>query len=126
MDLLDGLEVVVHGSQLLVTWALMIVAGSIAAIISTSYIRPNNDKVRLIYLLFIKGLDMSEFVSERLILPISTTESQKFIEFEFLLTITQGMFILMGGPIPFGCDVTKRKNKAFRYNHMEGILVGLP
>jgi hypothetical protein len=43
------------GSSTLVGWGLTIIAASIITIVSTSYLRPSNKKIRLIYLLFIPG-----------------------------------------------------------------------
>nr|VFK59874.1 MAG: hypothetical protein BECKTC1821F_GA0114240_103816 [Candidatus Kentron sp. TC] len=47
-------EVVVYSSRL-TTWALSVFAGTIAAIISTSYIRPSAIQLRISNLLFIPG-----------------------------------------------------------------------
>src|ERR1041385_3632063 len=51
----EGLKGIADDSRTLTTWALTLIAGSILAIASTSYLRPANWKVRLIYLLFIPG-----------------------------------------------------------------------
>jgi len=42
------------GSETITTWALAILAGSIAAVISSDYLRPSGP-VKLVYLLFIPG-----------------------------------------------------------------------
>lgn len=55
MELVSALKVVVDSSTTLVTWALSVVVASIAAIVSTSYLRPSNKRVRLIYLLYLPG-----------------------------------------------------------------------
>ena len=68
-DLGAALETVVTSSRQLTTWALSIGAGSVLAIISTSYIRPKSLKLRLPYLLFMPGwclLGYSIFLGERL------------------------------------------------------------
>jgi hypothetical protein len=51
----DGLKGMAEESQTLMGWALTILAASIVAIVSTSYLRPGSWKARLIYLLFIPG-----------------------------------------------------------------------
>ena len=51
--ILEALQAVAARSDAMVEWALLVVAGSIAAIVSTSYIRPQVLRPRLIYLLFI-------------------------------------------------------------------------
>lgn len=69
MDLRTGLQSVVEASHLLTTWALTIVAGSVATIVGTSYLRPKNPRIRLIYLLFIPGwvgLGVSVYFGEQL------------------------------------------------------------
>lgn len=61
-------EVVAHSSQL-TTWALSVFAGTIAAIISTSYIRPKEITLRISSLLFIPGwacLSISIYHGEQL------------------------------------------------------------
>lgn len=50
-----SLELVAASSEVMVTWALAIAAGSVAAIVSTSYVRPQSRKARSIYLLFLPG-----------------------------------------------------------------------
>lgn len=54
-NLREGLKTIAEGSRTLIGWGLAIIAASVAAIVSTSYIRPHNKKIRLIYLLFIPG-----------------------------------------------------------------------
>ena len=69
MDFQVGLEQVNSGSAGLVTWALAVVAGSVATIVSTSYLRPMNRAMRSIYLLFIPGwffLGLSVYYGERI------------------------------------------------------------
>lgn len=46
-------ESIVSSSQLHITWALALFGGTVATIIGTSHISPNNLKAKLIYLLFI-------------------------------------------------------------------------
>ncbi len=47
-----ALKVVADGSAQLITWALALAAGSVAALIGTGYLQPKN-RWRLIYLLFL-------------------------------------------------------------------------
>jgi hypothetical protein len=47
-------EVKAHSSEL-ISWAIMLIGGSIASIIGTSYYRPNKIRYRLCYLLMIPG-----------------------------------------------------------------------
>jgi len=51
----EGFKTIVEGSRVLNGWSLIIIAASIAAIVSTSYIRPHNKRIRAIYLLFLPG-----------------------------------------------------------------------
>lgn len=51
--LIDSFKIIAEGSQTLTGWSLMIIAGSIAVIVGTSYLRPNKGVWRLPYLLFI-------------------------------------------------------------------------
>jgi hypothetical protein len=51
----DGFKVMADNSQTLIGWCLAIFGATILALISSSYIRPPNKDVRLIYLLFIPG-----------------------------------------------------------------------
>jgi len=51
----DALKIVSEGSQGLNNWCLLIITASIAAIVSTSYLRPTNKIFRALYLLFIPG-----------------------------------------------------------------------
>ena len=55
MDLINGLEQVNINSVQLVTWSLAIIAGSVATIVSTSYLRPISKAFRHIYWIFIPG-----------------------------------------------------------------------
>jgi len=55
LNALGILEAVGAVSESLVTWSLAVVAGSVAAIVSTSYIRPTSSGIRLAYLLFLPG-----------------------------------------------------------------------
>ena len=69
MDFQLGLEQVNNGSALLVTRALAVVAGSVATIVSTSYLKPMNRAMRCIYLLFIPGwffLGLSIYYGEKI------------------------------------------------------------
>jgi len=54
-NLREGFKSMADGSSTLVGWGLTIIAASIITIVSTSYLRPLNKKIRLIYLLFIPG-----------------------------------------------------------------------
>ncbi|HUV58561.1 MAG TPA: hypothetical protein VMW09_00440 [Desulfatiglandales bacterium] len=47
-----GLKEAAEHSNTLVEWTLLLYAGSVATIVSTSYIRPPTKKLRLIYLSF--------------------------------------------------------------------------
>lgn len=51
----DGFNIIAQGSISLAGWGLLIIGASIAAIVSTSYIRPLDRKARCMYLLFIPG-----------------------------------------------------------------------
>lgn len=51
----EGLKAIADESRTLVGWGLALIGASVIAIASTSYFRPLNLKVRLIYLLFIPG-----------------------------------------------------------------------
>ena len=53
ISLLAAMKVAVDGSSTMVTWALSTIGGSIAAIVSTSYLRPKNVRIRRIYLLYL-------------------------------------------------------------------------
>jgi small-conductance mechanosensitive channel len=69
VDFQGGLEQINNGSAGLVTWALALVAGSVATIVSTSYLRSMNRVIRCIYLLFIPGwlfLGLSIYYGERI------------------------------------------------------------
>ena len=52
MDYLPGLKAILDNSGTLVNWALALVGGSLAAMLSTSYEHPKTWRGRLIYLLF--------------------------------------------------------------------------
>lgn len=54
-SLREGYKIVAENSQNLNNWCLLIITASIAAIVSTSYLRPSNCWFRAIYLLFIPG-----------------------------------------------------------------------
>ncbi|MFH1580629.1 MAG: hypothetical protein ABIC39_00900 [Pseudomonadota bacterium] len=69
MDFQLGLEQASNASAQLVTWALAVVAGSVATIVSTSYLRPMKRAVRLIYLFFLPGwvfLGLSIYYGEKI------------------------------------------------------------
>lgn len=51
----EGIKAIVVGSGEMAELSLAVIAGTILTIISTSYIRPVNSKIRLIYLLFVPG-----------------------------------------------------------------------
>ena len=52
-QLLSAMKLAADGSSTMVSWAISIIGGSIAAIVSTSYLRPENPRIRLIYLLYL-------------------------------------------------------------------------
>ena len=54
-QLLEGVRSVVDESNKLSGWGLAILGGSILLLVSTSYIRPQSRRTRLLYLLFIPG-----------------------------------------------------------------------
>ncbi len=54
-NLREGLKAMNEGSRTLVGWCLVIIAASVAAIVSTSYLRPLSLYARLMYLLYIFG-----------------------------------------------------------------------
>jgi hypothetical protein len=54
-DIIEGLKAIAQESKTLVTWSLSIIGGSLLAVLSTSYFKPESVKVKLIYLLFIPG-----------------------------------------------------------------------
>jgi hypothetical protein len=54
-DFSAALQAAVASSSTMVTWALAVGAGSVATIVSTSYLRPRQRWVRLMYLLFPAG-----------------------------------------------------------------------
>ena len=78
-------EVVKHSSQIS-TWAIAVFGGTIATIISTSYIRPSDFRLRLSALLFIPGwvcLSFSIYYGEQLTrkyLATMMVESPKVLE----------------------------------------------
>jgi hypothetical protein len=51
--LLAAMKLAADGSATMTTWALSTIGGSIAAIVSTSYLRPTGQRIRLIYLLYL-------------------------------------------------------------------------
>jgi hypothetical protein len=51
----EGLKAIADEARTLVGWCLALIGASVIAIASTSYFRPLNLRVRLIYLLFIPG-----------------------------------------------------------------------
>lgn len=51
--LLAAMKLAADGSSTMATWALSTIAGSVAAIVSTSYLRPADRKFRRIYLLYL-------------------------------------------------------------------------
>jgi hypothetical protein len=53
MDNQPGLKAILDNSATLVSWALAIVGGTVAALIGSSYERPKTWRGRLIYLLFV-------------------------------------------------------------------------
>jgi hypothetical protein len=53
--IMDTIKMYSELSNQFSTWSLSILAGSILTLISSSYIRPVNKKIRLIYLLFLPG-----------------------------------------------------------------------
>lgn len=55
LSIFEGIKSMAIISDSYVTWALSIVAASIAAIVSTSYIKPEDHRSRYMYLLFIPG-----------------------------------------------------------------------
>lgn len=52
---LNTIKTIATGSSTLCTWSLSVVGGSLLAILSTSYIRPDSICLKLFYLLFIAG-----------------------------------------------------------------------
>lgn len=50
-----GTTIISATSQIMITWALGVVGGSIATIVSTSHLRPTSECFRLAYLLFLPG-----------------------------------------------------------------------
>ncbi len=55
VEILDALKQIMDSSSQLSGWALAIVGGSVAVIVSTSYRRPEALRWRLLYLLFLPG-----------------------------------------------------------------------
>lgn len=55
MEANTTLKIVVDMSAQLTTWALAIGGGSVAAVVGTSYFRPQTKRGRLVYLLFLPG-----------------------------------------------------------------------
>ncbi len=54
-DICAALKLVTDSSSQLSAWALMVIGGSVAAIVGTSYRRPDARSLRLPFLLFIPG-----------------------------------------------------------------------
>lgn len=54
MDI-DGIRSIVECSKMVMNWSLSIVAGSIALLVGTDYLKPKSIWMRLPYLLFIGG-----------------------------------------------------------------------
>jgi hypothetical protein len=52
MDYQPGLKAILDNSGTLANWALAVMGGSVAALVSTSYERPKTRSVRLMYFLF--------------------------------------------------------------------------
>ncbi|HTI08451.1 MAG TPA: hypothetical protein VL832_07830 [Puia sp.] len=52
---IEAIKTISRESGVLSGWALAVLGGSILILVSTSYIRPANKRVRLIYLLFVPG-----------------------------------------------------------------------
>jgi ABC-type uncharacterized transport system permease subunit len=52
---LEGIRAIFDGSKEIVSWSLMVIGGSIATLLGTSYIRPAGKKMRIFYLLFLLG-----------------------------------------------------------------------
>lgn len=55
IDFVSALKIIADNSQTLITWSLSIIAGSVIAVVGTSYLRPEHLYLRIIYLLFIPG-----------------------------------------------------------------------
>jgi hypothetical protein len=52
MDFHPGLKAIVDSSGTMISWALAVAAGSVVALVSTSYERPKTPRGRTMYLLF--------------------------------------------------------------------------
>jgi hypothetical protein len=50
-----AIQTIVSGANTRITWSLSIIAGSLGALLSTSYVRPMGKWSKLIYLIFIPG-----------------------------------------------------------------------
>ena len=51
----DGIQALSDGAKTIMTWDISIIAGSLIALLSTSYVRPVKGLSKLMYLLFIPG-----------------------------------------------------------------------
>jgi hypothetical protein len=100
MELLSALKVVVDSSTTMTAWALSLVAASIAAIVSTSYLRPSNERVRLIYLLYLSGwlfLGVSIYFGDRV--------SRRYVAAQF---VNEGVLRTIAEKVnrDYGCQQT--------------------
>jgi hypothetical protein len=89
MDYQPGLKAILDNSGTLVNWALAVAAGSVAAIVSTSYERPRTRFGRMIYLLFPlawfflgKSIYAGEQISRRFIAAqvVTPAQARKILE----------------------------------------------
>lgn len=55
LNIIEGIKSISEASNTFSTWSLTILGASILAIISTSYLRPENRAIRYVYFLFIPG-----------------------------------------------------------------------
>jgi hypothetical protein len=81
-----GIKSIVDQSNVLSGWALAILGGSILILVSTSYIRPADKKIRLIYLLFIPGwfflaysMYFGDSISRQYIAAVFTPDEQTLL-----------------------------------------------
>jgi hypothetical protein len=91
MELLPAMKAVVESSATMVTWALAVVAASVATIVSTSYLHPSNNKVRRVYLLFLPGwllLGLSVYFGDRV---SRRYIAARFVEESMRRPIAEGM-----------------------------------
>ncbi len=68
-EFLEILNEIVAESEKLKGWAVSIIAGTVVAILSSSYLRPLNKRIRLIYLLFLPAwifLGISFYYGDRI------------------------------------------------------------